>query len=447
MIPGSRLLTSFASIVSLAGFLAVGLLSATANAGALRVSEEGRRAVSPEIAVGADGAINVIWLDKGLTANRPAPKKRAPGEHSHRSATNLYFARSEDRGRTWSAPTRVNHSDGEVWGFDVSKPRIKVGPTGTIHVFYPANDRSSKTGLDVVSARYTRSTNNGESFSAPITLNAPAEADRRELLGEGLGMTHSFGTMGVAPDGTVIAAWQDVSEMKRSLDGADGVVAISRDDGASFESERIVLPDNKVCPCCQLTLAFGEDSVYMGYRRIYADGRDSTVARSFDGGRTFEGESRLDLARWEINGCPLKPTELAVDGDNVYAATYTAGEQPAALYFSHSTDAGRSFTGSRQVHPDAPYSDAPELTVDGAGSVRLVWHAKVGGPRRLFTAVSMDGGETLSAAKELATPPGTSAFPATAVAPDGTVYVVWQQQGEEVYVTALAAPRPAMAQE
>ncbi len=447
MTPGSRKFKSLAFFSSLTGFFAVALLSAAADAGALRVSEAGRRAVSPEIAVAADGAINVIWLDKGLSANRPAPKKHVPGEHSHRSATNLYFARSEDSGRTWSAPTRVNQGDGEVWGFDVSKPRIKVGPTGTIHVFYPANDRSSKTGLDVVSARYTRSTDNGKSFSAPITLNAPAEADRRELLGEGLGMTHSFGTMGVGPDGTVIAAWQDVSQMKRSLDGADGVVAISRDDGKTFESERIVLPDNKVCPCCQLTLAFGADSIYMGYRRIYADGRDSTVARSFDGGRTFAGESRLDLARWDINGCPLKPTELAVAGDNVYAATYTGGEQPPALYFSRSTDGGRSFSGSRQVHPEAPYSDAPELTVDAAGSVRLVWHAKLAGPRRLFTAVSLDGGATLSAATELATPPGTSAFPATDVALDGTVYVAWQQQGEEVYVTALAAPRQAMAQE
>jgi hypothetical protein len=447
MNPDSRIPKLFMAFASVTGCIVVALLWGTADAGAPPVSEAGRRAVSPEIAVGADGAINVIWLDKGLSANRPAPKKHVPGEHSHRSATNLYFARSEDQGRTWSAPTRVNHGDGEVWGFDVSKPRIKVGPTGTIHVFYPANDRSSKTGLDVVSARYTRSTDNGKTFSAPMTLNAPAEADRRELLGEGLGMTHSFGTMGVGPDGTVIAAWQDVSQMKRSVDGADGVVAISRDDGKTFEAERIVLPNNKVCPCCQLTLAFGEDSIYMGYRRIYADGRDSTVARSFDGGRTFAGESRLDLARWDINGCPLKPTELAVAGDHVYAATYTGGEQPAALYFSRSTDSGRSFAGSRQVHPEAPYSDAPELTVDTAGRVRLVWHAKVDGPRRLFTAVSLDGGATLSAATELVTPPGTSAYPATDVAPDDTVYVAWQQQGEEVYVMALAAPRQAMAQE
>jgi len=30
----------------------------------------------------------------------------------------------------------------------------------------------------------------------------------------------------------------------------------------------------------------------------------------------------------------------------------------------NSKDRGRTFAGKRQVHPDAPYSDAPELTVD-----------------------------------------------------------------------------------
>ncbi|MFQ5635994.1 MAG: sialidase family protein [Gammaproteobacteria bacterium] len=425
----------------------IALLVAVPGVAGQRVSEPGRRAISPEIAVGPDGAVNVIWLDKGLTADRPAPKPRKPGEHSHRSATDLYFARSGDSGRSWSVPSRVNPDPGGVWGFAVSKPRIAVGPTGTIHVFYPANDESTATGLDVVSARYTRSTDNGGSFEAPIALNRPATLDRSDILGEGLAMTNSFGTMGVAPDGTVFTAWQDVAQMEDTSDGADAVVAVSRNDGASFEAERTVLPGNDVCPCCQLTVAFGDDAAYMGYRKIYADGRDSTVARSTDGGRSFVDAGRLDLARWDIDGCPLKPTELAVDGELIYAAAFTGGEDPAGLYFSRSRDGGAHFAGARQVHPAAPYSDAPALSVDGTGIVRLVWHAKVGGPRRLFTSVSLDSGETLSGPAELPTPAGTSAYPATAVGADGTVYVAWQQENEEVFVMSLPAPGNRMADE
>ena len=421
------------------------LCVATAGADALRVSEDGRRAVSPEIAVGPDGAINVIWLDKGLTANRPPPKPRKPGEHSHRSSTDLYFSRSEDGGASWSAPVRVNDSDGEVWGFSVSKPRIEVGPSGTLHVFYPANDHADAIDKDVVSARYRRSTDNGKSFSAAITMNRPVTEDREEILGEGLAMTNSFGTMGVAPDGTVITAWQNVATMEDQSGGADGVVAISTDDGASFSREIIAIPGNKICPCCQLTLAFGEDTALMGLRYLFDSGRDSTVAISTDGGRNFDMAGRLDLKPWDINGCPLKPTELVVHEDHVFAATYTGGETPPGLYFTVSGDGGRSFTGSQQVHADAAVADAPALTVDTQGRVRLVWHAKLDGQRRLFTSTSVDFGETLSTPVEVATPKGKSMHPATAVSKNGSVFVTWQQENEEVYVIQLPAPEQQLA--
>jgi len=416
--------------------LSTAALANTAAAGQ-RISDEGRRAISPEIAVGPDGAVNVIWLDKGLTADRPPPKPRKPGEHSHISSTDLYFSRSEDSGKTWRTPIRINEEPGEIWGFSVSKPRIEVGPTGTLHVFYPANHKSEATGMDAVSARYRRSTDNGKSFSAPITINLPVTEDRSDVLGEGLAATNSFGTMGVAPDGTIITAWQNVMEMRDSADGADGMVAISVDDGKSFATERVVLPDNDVCPCCQMTLAFGKETVYMGLRIITDEWRDSAIARSTDGGRSFSVDGRLDLAPWKLEGCPLKPTELGIDGQQVYAVTYTGGENPAGLYFTVSNDGGKTFAGKRQVHPAAAYSDAPALTVDVMGDIRLVWHAKLNGPRRLFTSVSIDGGESISKPVEIVTPAGKSAYPETAVAADGTVYVTWQQENEEVFVTAL----------
>jgi len=433
-------------IFTLTGSLTLSVIpSMQALGDSVQVSSEGRRAVSPEIAVGADGAVNLIWLDKGLTADRPPPKPRKPGEHSHRSATDLYFSRSEDGGVSWSEPLRVNDIDGEIWGFSVSKPRIAVGPTGTIHVFYPANDFAEEVGKAIVSARYRRSTDNGRSFSAAITINRPVTQDREDLLGEGLAMSNSFGTMGVTPDGTVIAAWQNVATMEDQTAGANGMVAISTDDGASFSRETIALPGNKVCPGCQLTIESDENTTLMGVRYLYEDGRDSVVARSDDNGQSFDLSGRLDFAPWDINGCPLKPTELAIDGDAVYAAAYTGGEEPAGLYFTRSDDGGATFAGRQQVHAQAAIADAPALSVDSNGDVRLVWHAKTDGDRRLYTAVSTDGGASLSAPAEVATPAGKSMHPASAVAADGSVFVTWQQENEEVFVIRLPAPRSELA--
>ena len=99
-----------------------------------------------------------------------------------------------------------------------------------------------------------------------------------------------------------------------------------------------------------------------------------------------------------------------------------------------------TFSGSRSVHPAADVADAPALSVDANGVVRLVWHAKVGAPHRLYTSVSIDNGTALSEPVELATPAGKSKQPATAVATDGTVYVTWEQENEEVFVIDLPAP-------
>ena len=85
------------------------------------------------------------------------------------------------------------------------------------------------------------------------------------------------------------------------------------------------------------------------------------------------------------------------------------------------------------------------MTVGPDGLLRVVWQAKTGGPRRLFTAQSGDQGATLSAPVEIATPPGNSAYPASTVAQDGTVYVAWEQEGELVFVTRLPAARAAAA--
>lgn len=65
--------------------LAVAMLPAVAaGAEATAVSEPGRRAQAPSVAVGLDGSIHVIWLDKG-TVGEPDKlgKAESPGGHSH----------------------------------------------------------------------------------------------------------------------------------------------------------------------------------------------------------------------------------------------------------------------------------------------------------------------------------------------------------------------------
>ena len=107
--------------------------------------------MSPEMAVTGDGAISIVWLERTPEGEAIAAAGAASQEgHTHLAQADVWFARSTDGGATFAAPVRVNRDVGSVWGFAVSKPRVRVSPDGAIHVFYPGNSMAPKLGKPIV---------------------------------------------------------------------------------------------------------------------------------------------------------------------------------------------------------------------------------------------------------------------------------------------------------
>jgi len=408
------------------------------SADIVRVSAPGHIALAPQVAVDDDSNINVVWLDKG-TKERPVQQPKYAGHgHSHMAAADVYFARSNDGGRNFSPPVRVNHREGEAWGFAVSRPQVDVDSKGTIHVFYAANEVSELTKLPIAVSYHVRSTDGGRAFSAPVRVNEIVDWDSSEAVHGGLSQAHVFGAMGVAPDGSVHTYWIDARNMKP--DGSNAMVygAVSRDGGATFEKEHEVF-EGDVCPCCQLTVDFMDDgAVLLGSRRVTAENhRDSIVARSTDGGRTFAQRTRLGSKHWEIEGCPLKPTVLEHDGRNVYAAVFNAAYDPAGVQFFRSTDAGATFAEPIALDPEAAVSDAPTMTRVGE-HLFVAWHAKTGDARRIHYRIADSEGTGWSAVRSIDAPTlaGNSSYPSVAPLDAGRVVLAWQQ-GDEVLVNLI----------
>ena len=391
------------------------------------VSEEGRRAQAPEVAVGADGSVHVIWLDKGVTGTADRRGAHSGGGHSHQSFTDLYYARSDDGGKSFGEPVQVNRTNGEVWGFSISKPELAVSDDGTVHVFYPANHKSSTTGLDVASSRYVRSTDGGMTFSEPFTLNSDPQEDLSAIVSGGLAQAQVFGGMTVTPQAAVYAFWLDTREMDAKDKLSSVYMRASADGGASWgEERRLFLAD--ACPCCQVTAATGDDGeVYVSARQVTGDNvRTPTVAVSRDGGRSFSGRVAIEGPAWQLEGCPLKPTALAVDGHHLYTLVHNGAVEPPGLLFSRSTDGAQSFEAAVRIHPGADVSDFPTLVTRG-DALHAVWHAKAGGPRRLYHRLSLDRGASFGEVTELPAPDGAAGYPSAAALPDGTLFVAWQQ--------------------
>lgn len=322
-----------------------------------------------------------------------------------------------------------------MWGFAVSRPRVAWGRTGTLHVAYPANEMQAKLGKSVLTARYTRSTDSGATFEAPRRLSTVTDSDLSSVIHGGFASVAAFGTMGVAPNGNVHVLWIDTRDMKGGGDNGSVYGVVSRDDGVTFgPEERLAAGD--VCPCCQINVAFDAKSrPLLASRQVTAGNlRSSSVGRADSAGH-FTTRVSTGGTPWHLDGCPLKPTAMAVRGTHIYTAAHNGADTPPGVMLSASNDGGKTFATPYAAHPGAQVSDAPALAAVGQ-RVLVAWHAKTEGPRRVFYRTLDADGSALGAPVELATGEGSTQTPALAARADGRAQIAWQQ-GDLIYTTAL----------
>jgi hypothetical protein len=410
-----------------------------ASAAPVVVSDASAKSLAPDVAVDRQGGIHLVWLQR-----MPAAPTSAPGasHDRHLSSMDLWYSQSSDGGATFTAPIRVNDTPGSVWGFAVSKPKVAVARSGVVHVVYPSNDLNPANGKAALTMRYTRSRDRGRSFEGARRLHEIPVIDQSAYVDGGFTTAHAFGALGVAPNGKVYTVWVDTRHMKPGDAGGAAYLAVSSDDGQTFQAERSVF-DADVCPCCQLTLAFDAASnVFLGSRLITSAGeRNSSVARMESASQRVGVRTTVGMTPWKLEGCPLKPTVVAVDGRRVYAAAYNGAAKPAGVYLAASSDRGESFAAAVALHPDAAVSDAPTVAV-ARGGVLVAWHAKTdASTRRVFYRVVSRGGRDMTGVAELDAPPGLAQSPAAAVRADGAVQLAWQQ-GDVIATRAISVVEP-----
>lgn len=138
-------------------------------------------AIIPQMAVGRDGVLHMVWQDSRFTQVRDA----------------IAYSRSADGGRTWSQPVRVN-SNADVAAFT---PQVHVRDDGTIGVtFYDLRSNTADPATlpaDYWLARSTDGVNWNETrVSAPFDL-ATAPIAGGYFLGDYMGLV-SAGTTFIA---------------------------------------------------------------------------------------------------------------------------------------------------------------------------------------------------------------------------------------------------------
>ena len=161
-------------------------------------------------------------------------------------------------------------------------------------------------------------------------------------------------------------------------------MSVSSDRGKTFGRDYRILSD--VCECCRTTLAIdAHGTIFLSYRTVPNTGpmlRDIVVARSSNAGKTFTPVS-VSADGWEVNGCPVAGPSLNLDAaGNPVIVWFMGGEEKPGLYFSRSTDGGKTY--------------APRQTLDATQHIGKHVHLAGGLGKPLFVAWDDANAKTFS---------------------------------------------------
>lgn len=410
--------------------LALGLVSVTAQAQLFsspkNVSNNADYSFTPQVAVDAAGNISVAWEDD--TA----------------SNSNILFSRSSDGGATFSSPKNISNSS----GFSTN-PRMAIDAHGNINVVWVDDTPGTP---DVM---FSHSTDGGATFSTPVNLsNDPAYSNSAQLAVDSLGNIHvvwesdtvSLGILfshstdgGVtfsAPltlstntngslspqlaldlSGNVNVVWED-----DVLGHSDISFSHSSDKGVTFSTPKSL--SNNVGNSTSAQLVVDQIGSVSALWLNDSPGNFAVFfSRSADKGATFSSPRNLSNNPGDANN-----PQLALGlGSNLYVAWESTIPPAAApdIFFLGSADAGVTFSLPQNLSNNPGFSTNPQMAVNAAGYINVVWQDNTPGNSDIFFARSVDSGASFSAPQNLSSNPGRSADVQLTADGNGNVNVVW----------------------
>jgi len=204
----------------------------------------------------------------------------------------VYFARSEDAGKTFSKPLKVAELSRLALGRHRG-PRIAIA--GKNLILTAITHEVAGKGGDLMA---WSSSDNGNHWSSPVRVNDVPTSAR-----EGL---HSIAATG---DGTVWVVWLDLRKEGMQLFGS-----LSKDAGKTWAANQQVYssPDGNICECCHPTASIGpKGELYAMWRNWVSGSRDMYYAVSADH-KTWSAH-KLGEGTWPLKACPMDGGGLALD--------------------------------------------------------------------------------------------------------------------------------------
>jgi hypothetical protein len=372
--------------------------------GDVRVNDDapGAQQSAPQIQVAPDGTIHAMWIDF----------RSGKGE--------IAMARSSDRGATFS-PTRIVLPGRHALAGMQRGAQFVIDRQGGVHVVY-----QERTPLGKVSAMYSRSTDAGASFSTPIYAGADSGRYNQD-----------FPSIAIDSSDNIYLAWVDDRDHELgTTEYTQLYFTRSTDRGASFSAPVVAsrMPGGVggSCECCNTAIATTADGVvFIAFRGNIANVRDVNVARTADGGATFDVFPAASSS-WTLAACPMTGSSIAIDRNDRAHVVWRDSRQSASsreiVYHASLGRADSSCTLDKAISDSPKRTNFPSIGITREGAVVVAWQDTRTDANDIRYSISVDGGNTFAPSAKLSneSAAGRQELVALAIGPDGTRYAAWQ---------------------
>ncbi len=344
----------------------------------------------------------------------------------------LYVNHSTDNGNTFSTPVKVNAEAEKISINPEARPHIVVANNGNIYVSYAIKLKKRFSGH----VKFSRSTDGGKSFSTPIIVN-----DNRDMIG------HSFPSLSINSRGQIFIAWLDARDRLaakragKAYNGSALYYAVSNDNGASFQPNARIA--DTTCQCCRISMAVdSNDLPVITWRHIYGDNiRDQAIIR-FTDKNSFSLQQRISEDQWKIDACPHHGATLAIDDNGSYhVAWFTNSDARKGLFYARSSNQGQQFTAPLPFGNLNAQPKHPSLLSIG-DTLYLAWKEFDGEQSHIQLMQSHNNGVTWQATQTIASSSSSSDHPFL-IDNSGKAYLSWHTSAEGYRLLPLPAEQSA----
>lgn len=393
----------------LSGFLATAVFGQTFST-PLPISADAG-AHSPAMHVGRDGTIYISWFERNA---------------------DIFFSHSTDGGASFSPPVRVSRqvTTNNYTSLLQRAPNFALDTNGTIHlVWMEARIPNPITKEEQSDIWYARSTDHGSTWTPPSSI---MDADDSTLYAQ------DYPAIAIDSANNLYVCYIDNRYLMRGVvDHYKLQLERSTDGGASWTTpviaDKLPFANAGTCECCRDDIAVSpEGHVYIAFRTSMTepdgDMRDIFIARSMDGGVTFDSSIQCQLGNWNLTACPTKGPQIALDGnENLHIAWADARDDSSGKLTSYYSLLRRTdstvFPNYSLSTGNLPYSEWPDVAVGPNGTIA---YAYTGSGPNMFS-YSSNGGNTWHRSLPL---PGASSdaqtVPALAFDRAGNLYTAWE---------------------